>query len=330
VTATVVRTDRLTKDFSTGFWRPRPHRALDRLSLEVPEGGVFGLLGPNGAGKSTTLKLLLDLLRPTSGTAELFGRPAGDAAVRGRLGFLPEQPNFYDHLTGEELVSYFAGLFGCAGEDRRRRVAAALDRAGLDAARRRPLRQYSKGMLQRVGLAQALVNDPELVILDEPMSGLDPLGRKDVRDLILGLRDRGCTVLFSSHILSDAEVLCSRVGILARGRLVACGAIGDLTASTRGGFDVVMSGLAADVAGTLRDRARRVTRIDEGRYSFELPPGTRPEPLVAELAAAGATLVSVSPIRTTLENVFLDALASAGGPGASGEPAAVTIAEAAR
>ncbi len=191
--------------------------------------------GPNGAGKSTTLKLLTHLIRPTAGRAELLGRPVGDIAARHRLGFLPEHPYFYDYLTAEELVAYFAGLFGLTGGDRRRRAAQVLDRVGLGDERSRPLRQYSKGMLQRVGLAQALVNEPELVILDEPMSGLDPIGRRDVRELILELRDEGRTILFSSHILSDAELLCSRVGILAKGRLVATGTLADLTARTPAG-----------------------------------------------------------------------------------------------
>jgi ABC-2 type transport system ATP-binding protein len=302
----VVRAERLTKDFLTGFWRPRPHRALDALSFEIPTGGVFGLLGPNGAGKTTTLKLILDLLRPTSGRADVLGRPAGDVEARRRLGFLPEHPTFYDHLTAEELLAYFAGLFGFTGEDRRRRVTRMLDLVGLDEARRRPLRQYSKGMVQRVGLAQALINDPELVILDEPMSGLDPLGRREVREIILGLRDEGRTVLFSSHILSDAALLCSRVGILSRGRLVAAGSVDELTASGGRGWEVVVTDLPAAVAGPLGARVQRVTRIAEGRYTIDLAATARPEPLIAELAGAGATLVSVTPLRTTLEDVFLE------------------------
>jgi len=307
----VVRTEQLTKDFFTGFWRPRAHRALDGLSLEIPPGGVFGLLGPNGAGKSTTLKLLVDLLRPTAGRAELLGRPPGDLDARARLGFLPEHPTFYDHLTGEEVLTYFAGLFGLTGPDRRRRVSRMLDRVGLGADRRRPLRQYSKGMVQRVGIAQALINDPELIILDEPMSGLDPVGRRDVRELILALRDEGRTVLFSSHILSDAESLCSAVGILARGRLVANGTLSDLTAGGRGGAEVVVTGLAPAVAERLRPRLRGMTRIADGRYSLDLPADLRPEPLIAELSAAGAVLVSVTPSRTTLEDVFVEALGKA-------------------
>lgn len=222
--------ERLTKDFLTGFWRPRPKRALDEVSFAVAEGEVFGLLGPNGAGKTTTLKLLMDLLRPTAGRATIFGRDARDPESRRRVGFVPEQPYFYDHLTAEELVLYFAGLSGLTGADRAAKAAAALDRTGISAEdRRRPLRQFSKGMMQRVGLAQAIVHDPALIVLDEPMSGLDPIGRRDVREMILALRQEGRTILFSSHILSDAEQLCSRVAILARGRIVKAGSLAELT-----------------------------------------------------------------------------------------------------
>jgi ABC-2 type transport system ATP-binding protein len=310
----VVRTEGLTKEFSSGFWRPRPHRALEALSFDVPTGGVFGLLGPNGAGKSTTLKVLTGLLRPTAGRAEVLGRPPGDTGARQRLGFLPEHPAFYDHLTAEELLTYFAGLFGYTGEDRRRRTGRLLDLVGLGADRRRPLRQYSKGMVQRVGLAQALINDPELVILDEPMSGLDPLGRREVREIILGLRDEGRTVLFSSHILSDAELLCSRIGILSKGRLVALGGLKDLTAAGAGpggrGCEVVVADLPAAVADALGGRVRRVTRIADGRYTIELAPDAAPEPFIAELARAGASLVSVTPLRMTLEDVFVERVGS--------------------
>jgi ABC-2 type transport system ATP-binding protein len=305
---TVVRTDQLTKDFYTGFWRPRPHRALAELSLEVPAGGVFGLLGPNGAGKSTTLKLLTNLLQPTSGRAELFGRPAGDLEARRRLGFLPENPTFYDHLSAEELLTYFAGLFGYRGVERRRRAESVLDRVGLGADRRRPIRQYSKGMVQRVGLAQALVNDPDLIILDEPMSGLDPIGRREVRDLILMLREERRTVLFSSHILSDAEALCHRVAILAKGRLVITGAVDELTSRQDLGWDVVVT----DVHPLAADRFVRELAVErtlhEGRTSFRVRPGGRPEPVVAAVAAVGGKLVAVTPLRTTLEDVFLSAL----------------------
>ncbi len=223
--ASIVRTEHLTKDFSAGFWRSRPQRALDDVSIEVPAGGVFGLLGPNGAGKSTTLKVLVGLLKPTTGRAEIFGRAPREVSARARLGFLPENPSFYDELSAEELLSYFAGLCGYPASERRARVTRALDLVGLGDDRHRRLRQYSKGMVQRVGIAQALVNDPELVILDEPMSGLDPVGRHDVRQIIVRLRDEGRTVVFSSHILPDAELLCTRVCILAKGRVVAFGGL---------------------------------------------------------------------------------------------------------
>lgn len=303
----IVQAEHLTKDFAVGFWRPRPRRALDDVTFDLPRGEVFGLLGPNGAGKTTTLKLLMRLLWPTSGRAELFGRPPGDPAAHAKLGFLPEQPIFYDHLTADELLAYFAGLFGLTGAARRARVAAVLDLVGLaEADRRRPLRQFSKGMLQRVGLAQALVNDPELILLDEPMSGLDPIGRRDVRELILRLRDEGRTVLFSSHILSDAEAVCNRVGILSRGRLVACGALTALTDAAGRGWELIVANVQPDHAVRLEARCRRVRAIADGRYSLELGPDARPEPLIADLSAAGAWLVSVSPLRSTLEDVFVE------------------------
>jgi ABC-2 type transport system ATP-binding protein len=314
--ASAVAIDRLTKDYRAGFWRPRPQRALDDVSLEIRAGEVFGLLGPNGAGKTTTLKLLTNLIWPTSGTATVLGRPPGDVHARQRLGFLPENPTFYDHLTAEEVLSYFAGLFGYKGADRQARAARALDLVGIGDDRSRPLRQYSKGMTQRVGLAQALVNDPELVILDEPTSGLDPLGRREVREIILRLRGEGRTILFSSHILSDAEWLCDRVAILSRGRLAAVGTVEDLVRESAGahatrGWEVVASGMSPSLVDRLRVRTRRSTLLGEGRYSLELAAGERPEPIVAELATAGAVLLSVTPLRTTLEEVFVDRVGAA-------------------
>jgi ABC-2 type transport system ATP-binding protein len=301
-----IETIELTKDYAVGFWRKRPRRVLDRLSLTVDPGEVFGFLGPNGAGKTTTLKLLLQLVFPTSGEARILGRPAGDLDVKRRFGYLPEQPYFYDHLTAEELLTYYGGLFGIQAPERRRRVAALLDEVGIDRERRDPLRKFSKGMLQRVGIAQALINEPDLVILDEPMSGLDPLGRRDVRALILRLRDRGCTVFFSSHVLSDAEALCSRVAILAEGRLVANGLLREMLAFNVHGWELVVADVRDELLTRLRGRVRSAVPIGGGRFQLELPLETPPEQLLTEIVACGGRLVSLNPIRDTLEELFVE------------------------
>jgi len=298
----------LTKDYAVGFWRKRPYRALDRLTLDVEAGEVFGFLGPNGAGKTTTLKLLMQLVFPTGGHAEMLGRPLGDLSVKRRIGYLPENPYFYDHLTAEELLVYFASLFGIRGAERAVRAGRLLDEVGIGAERRLQLRKFSKGMLQRVGIAQALINNPELVIFDEPMSGLDPLGRRDVRALILRLRDAGSTVFFSSHVLSDAEALCNRVAILAKGRLVASGRLTDMLALRAGGWELVVAGASDALIAALGPRVRRAVRISEGRYTLELPLDPPPEHLLAELTAGGAHLASLNPIRETLEDVFVESV----------------------
>jgi ABC-2 type transport system ATP-binding protein len=304
----VLATRDLTKDYAVGFWRKRPYRALDRLTLEVGPGEVFGFLGPNGAGKTTTLKLLIQLVYPTSGEAEILGRPLGDRSVKQRIGYLPENPYFYDHLTAEELLVYYASLFGLRGQERASRASRLLDEVGVGAERRLQLRKFSKGMLQRVGIAQALINTPELVILDEPMSGLDPLGRRDVRTLILRLRDAGCTVFFSSHVLSDAEALCSRVAILAKGRLVAAGRLTDMLALRARGWEMVVAGASEPLIASLGSRVRRSVRISEGRYTLELALDPPPEQLLADLTAGGAHLASLNPIRETLEDVFVESV----------------------
>jgi ABC-2 type transport system ATP-binding protein len=300
-----LETFELTKEYAVGFWRKRPYKALDALTLRVEPGEVFGFLGPNGAGKTTTLKLLMQLVFPTSGRAEILGRPVGDLAVRRRIGYLPENPYFYDYLTAEELLTYFAGVFGYSGAERTKRVSRLLDETGVGAERRLQLRKFSKGMLQRIGIAQALINDPELVILDEPMSGLDPLGRRDVRSLILALRERGCTVFFSSHVLSDAEALCSRVAILAKGRLVSSGTLSELLHFEARGWELVVSGVSDPLLEQLKRHATKVTAIGAGRYSCELPVEPAPDRWLAEIAAAGASLVSLNPLRETLEDLFV-------------------------
>jgi ABC-2 type transport system ATP-binding protein len=311
-----IETEGLTKDYYLGFWRPRPYRALDGLTMSVEEGEVFGFLGPNGAGKSTTLKLLMGLIFPTSGTARILGKPIGDLETRRRIGFLPENPSFYDYLTAEELLEYFAGLSGLRGEERRRRVTASLDEVGIAAERRMPLRSFSKGMIQRVGVAQALVAEPRIVFLDEPMSGLDPLGRRHLRQLLLQLRDRGCTVFFSSHILSDAEALCSQVGIVAQGRLMALGRLADMVAFELRGWEMVVANLPETTKARLHGRAS-LTALSNQRYTIELPAHEAPDQLIQTLAADGVEVVSLNPIRATLEDYFVS-MVNAASPRESG------------
>ena len=316
-----IEVEDLTKDYAVGFWRPRPYRALDRLTLAIEPGEVFGFLGPNGAGKTTTLKLLMQLIYPTSGHAVILGKPVGDVATRRRIGYLPENPYFYDYLTAEELLTYFAQLLGVPAADRARHVGGLLDRVKLGRERRFQLRKFSKGMIQRVGIAQALLNDPEVIFLDEPMSGLDPLGRRDVRELILELRDQGRTVFFSSHILSDAEALCSRVGIVAGGRLAAAGRIGDLTEFRIRGWELVLEHVSAAALERLRPLATRVTEISSGRYTLELPLTQAPAEVVPLAAAVGASIVSLHPLRDTLEDFFMERIAAAGAGARAAEAA---------
>jgi len=301
-----IRTEGLTKHYTKGFWRPRPYSALEDLSLQVGQGEVFGFLGPNGAGKTTTLKLLMQLIYPTSGHAEILGRPVGDVGVRRRVGYLPENPYFYDNLTAEELLVYFARVFGLSPGEGRARASRLLDEVGIGAERRFQLRKFSKGMVQRVGIAQALLNEPEVVFLDEPMSGLDPLGRREVRELILRLRDRGCAVFFSSHVLSDAEALCSRVAILVKGRLAASGTLSELLTMQTRGWELVVSGVRQDMLDRLPTAPSRTTVLGDGRFALELPAGTPPAQVLSELSAAGAQVVSLNPVRETLEDFFVE------------------------
>jgi ABC-2 type transport system ATP-binding protein len=240
-----IETFRLAKSYKVGFWRKHEREALAPLTLAVQEGEVFGYLGPNGAGKTTTLKLLMGLIYPTAGTATILGRPLDDAKMKAQIGFLPEQPYFYDHLTARELLTYLASLSGVSAGDRLRRVETVLRRVGIQQSADLQLRKFSKGMLQRVGIAQAIVHDPKLIFLDEPMSGLDPIGRREVRDLIQQLKDEGKTIFFSTHILSDAETLCDRVAVLNHGQLRGIGVVADLVREVSGRIEVIWEGPAA-------------------------------------------------------------------------------------
>jgi ABC-2 type transport system ATP-binding protein len=306
---TLVEINNLTKDYEVGFWRKRKVRALDGLSLTVTRGEIFGFLGANGAGKTTTLKLLMGLIFPTSGSALILGRDIADVSMHNQIGYLPENPYFYDYLTAREFLEYCGELFGYDKPGRRKRAADLLSRVRLDETKWDiQLRKFSKGMLQRVGLAQALINDPQVVFLDEPMSGLDPVGRREVRDLIAGLRHEGKTVFMCSHILSDIEVLCDRVAILKRGQLAHVGNLDELRqrAGDRNHVEIVATGSDAD---TLR------FHLPEGDH-YQLtstPSGLRIEvsderdvdEVITALRRTGGKLVSVQPVRQSLEELFL-------------------------
>ncbi len=277
--------------------------ALREVTFSVATGEIFGLLGPNGAGKSTTLKIVLGLLPATGGMGSLLGKALGTVPVRARLGFLPENPYFYDYLTAPEFLDTCASLTGLPRRGRRERIAAVLERVGLDPAERKRLRKFSKGMLQRVGLAQAIVHDPELVILDEPMSGLDPVGRRQVRELILGLKDEGKTVILSSHVLPDVEALCDRVGILVGGVLRRTGRVSDLVRTGGAGFEIEVAGLPPALFRAWSDAG--LARESGDRILIGVGAAEDLESRVGQVLAAGARLLAVRPLQASLEDAFL-------------------------
>ncbi len=296
-----IETENLTKDYAVGFWRKRMRRSLDHLSLRVEEGEIFGFLGPNGAGKTTTLKLLMGLIFPTEGTARIQGRSIDDVAMHADIGYLPEQPYFYDYLTARELLDYYARFSGFSREQRNERVNRFLELVGLTAAADVQLRKFSKGMLQRAGIAQAIIHDPKVVFLDEPMSGLDAIGRREVRDIILKLKKEGRTVFFSTHILSDAELLCDRVAVLVNGKLQGVGAPGEIVSIEVQGMEILFempqdrtipAALSAK-AETMGARCR--VEVAESELYAALD----------HLHSAGARILSVAQVRPTLEDYFL-------------------------
>jgi ABC-2 type transport system ATP-binding protein len=303
----VIEIANLTKDYEVGFWRKRKVRALDGLSLSIDGGQIFGFLGANGAGKTTTLKLLMRLIFPTEGSARILGRDIQDVSMHQRIGYLPENPYFYDYLTAREFLDYCAQIFGYPAAVRRRRAADLLARVKLDEKRwDTQLRKFSKGMLQRVGLAQSIVNDPEIVFLDEPMSGLDPVGRREVRDLIATLRDEGKTVFMCSHILSDIEVLCDRVAILKKGKLAQVGYLDELRRTTEGPnrMEVMATGTDAE---SLRKYLPEIEIAPTPRgLRIEIATEAEIENVIAALRKADGKIVSVQPVKQSLEELFLE------------------------
>ena len=306
----IVEIEQLTKDYEVGFWRKKKVRALDGLSLQVNEGEIFGFLGANGAGKTTTLKLLMSLIFPTAGKARILGHDISDLKMHSNIGYLPENPYFYDYLTAREFLDYCGRLFGNNASARKQRTAELLTRVSLDTKSWDvQLRKFSKGMLQRVGLAQALVNDPAIVFLDEPMSGLDPVGRREVRDLIAGLRQEGKTVFMNSHILSDIEVLCDRVAILKKGKLAHIGHLDELRRRTgeHDGVEIVATGTdAAKLMSQLTNPDQFKVSSTPSGLRIEVPDEQLVDNVLAALRGAGGKLVSVQPVRQSLEDLFVE------------------------
>ncbi len=298
----------LEKTYSVGFWRKKPKYALRPLDLAIEEGEVFGFLGPNGAGKTTTLKLLMGLIFPTAGTARILGMEVDDPKMKAQIGFLPEQPYFYDYLTARELLEYYGQLSGVDPKQRSRKVDDVLQRVGLPQVGGVQLRKFSKGMLQRVGIAQAILHDPKVLFFDEPMSGLDPMGRREVRDLMEQLKHEGKTIFFSTHILSDAEALCDRVAVIHQGELRGVGAVADLTSSVHGRVEVVWRGTVVPASLRALGAECHITGDTVRAVLSEANQDTALEALRRERMR----LISVTPVRTSLEDYFIQKLQPAG------------------
>jgi ABC-2 type transport system ATP-binding protein len=296
-----IETINLEKTYAVGFWRKKSRVALRPLNLTVEEGEVFGFLGPNGAGKTTTLKLLMGLVIPTGGSARILGKNVGEADVKAQIGFLPEQPYFYDYLTAKELLEYYGQLSGVQAKDRSRKIDALLERVGLKDAARVQLRKFSKGMLQRVGLAQAILHDPKVVFLDEPMSGLDPMGRREVRDLMVELKQQGKTVFFSTHILSDAEALCDRVAVVHRGELRGVGRVADLTSSVAGKVELIWNGSTVPSGFSALGAECHIS----GATMRAVVPEAKQEEALEILRRERLRLISLTPVLFSLEEYFL-------------------------
>jgi ABC-2 type transport system ATP-binding protein len=291
----------LTKNYPVGFWKKQLRPALKGLTLSVETGETLGFIGPNGAGKTTTLKLLMGIIFPSAGGATILGKDFHDLEIKRRIGFLPEQPYFYDYLSATELLDYYASLSGVDTAERKRRIPELLEQVGLSDAGNKPLRKFSKGMLQRVGIAQAIVHDPEVVFLDEPMSGLDPIGRHEIRELIQRLKDAGKTIFFSTHILSDAEALCDRVAVVHKGELRGVGVINELRSSATGTVEVIWEGTAAlERVGALVTESHVTGALVRAKTA-----SGNLDRLLDALRQQRTRLISVTPLQGTLEEYFL-------------------------
>src|SRR5947199_4121720 len=305
MTAPAIETENLTKEYPHGFLNLKKRNSLEGLNMQVETGEIFGFIGPNGAGKTTTMKLLMRLIFPTAGTARILGKPISDIDMHRDVGYLPEQPYFYDYLSAAELLDYFARIHDLPATVRKERIGKMLQKVGLETAGKIQLRKYSKGMLQRAGMAQAILHDPKVVILDEPMSGLDPIGRREVRDIILGLKHEGKTVMFSTHILSDAEMLCDRVGVIVGGKLRGVGAPEQLVGVKAKATEIFFE-LTGQSAAPLLAKATRTG----DRYRLQVPEAELYD-TIDQLRAAGAKILSAAQVRATLEEFFMDLVEAA-------------------
>ncbi|WP_164009970.1 ABC transporter ATP-binding protein [Pyxidicoccus trucidator] len=307
----------LAKTYRLGFWMNRQVRALQGLDLEVQPGQVYGLLGPNGAGKSTTIKILMNLVQSSEGTARIFGLPPTNEEARRQVGFLPENPAPYEYLTGAEFVTLSGRLAGLSGHELDQRVKEVIGMVEMERAAKLQLRRYSKGMIQRISLAQAIVNRPKLLILDEPTSGLDPVGRRQVRDLILAERQRGTTILFCTHIISDVEALCERVVVLVGGRRVREGSVRDLLSGQAPVVEMTVEGLSLE---QLRSLGHELTYAQDFGDRVLLRTGNEAaQSLLQQTLQRGGRVTQVQPTRYSLEDLFLDALKEAKGGTVGGE-----------
>jgi ABC-2 type transport system ATP-binding protein len=306
----LIEIENLTKDYEVGFWKKKKVRALDGLSLQVEGGQIFGFLGGNGAGKTTTIKILMSLLFPSSGTAKILGHDISDTKMHSRIGYCPENPYFYDYLTARELMNYFGELFGINQTERKIRTEELLTKVGLDEKDwNKQLRKFSKGMLQRVGLAQALINKPEIVFLDEPMSGLDPIGRREIRELIADLRTGGTTVFMSTHILSDIEALCDRVAILRKGKLSATGNLDELLVESgeSQAFEINVKNVSAEILQKDISVLTNVTMTPKANGANILVDDEETIEKVLQIVKSyGGRLVSVQPVKQSLEELFVE------------------------